>query len=372
MRRLDSHPISELVAAMRKGQRYPGIDSMLVVRDGQLIIEEYFGTWTANKLHDSRSSFKSVTSLLLGIAIDRGLLALDSPVADHLPAPLVADLPTDSPKRRITVHHLVTMTAGFDCEEFYDRGPDCESEMWNTDDWVAFSWSRPLAHAPGQVWSYTSGEPVLVGAVIAHAAGESVFEFAREHLFQPLGIVHYRWTRDRKGNAMTGGSFFMRPRDWAKIGQLVLDRGTWRGRQIVSSSWIDRATRATHELAYGMNFARIGGRIASSSHAKKFASRNVWPGQTPTRYGFYWYREKLRFGTAWKHATEVVFASGNGGQYIMVFPAERIIAVFTGSHYNNWRGKWPFDIMIHHILPALDSTAPDRAPDHPEAVQQRQ
>ncbi|GHE28934.1 serine hydrolase domain-containing protein [Sphingobacterium griseoflavum] len=308
---------------------YPQIDAVIVENNGHIIFEEYFHGFDKDSRHDIRSAFKSITSLLAGIAIDKKLIALDDPLERFFPELKGED------KGKIRVQHLLEMRAGLNCEEFYALGPNCEDEMAETEDWVAFCLGIDLIQQPGINWSYNSIAPMLVGEIIARASGMTVMEFAARNLFQPLGIEDYKWTISPKGQGMTAGSFFMRPLDMLKIIDLVRNKGDWKGQQIISSGWIETSTNCDIIIDYSFT------RYSRMPNAKYQSAR----------YGFFWYREHL------KHKdidTEVLFASGNGGQYMMSVPAHNLAIVFTGSNYGNWRGKLPFDIMLEYIIPAVE------------------
>ncbi|WP_461102835.1 serine hydrolase domain-containing protein [Spirosoma koreense] len=307
---------------------YPKIDAILVEQDDKMIIEEYFNQFKKDTPHDTRSSFKSITSLLAGIAIDKKLLALDDRLGRFFP-----EL-KDEGKRNIRLQHLLEMRSGLNCEEFYEIGPECEDQMVQTQDWIAYCLGVNLVSQPGLNWSYNSNDPMLVGELIARASGMSVMEFAKKYLFQPMGITDYKWTVSPKGQGMTAGSFYMKPGDMLKIINLVKNKGNWNGHQIVSANWI--ATSTNCRIPIDFSFTRYS-RLANAHYES-------------ARYGFFWYKEHLQYKDI---DTDVLFASGNGGQYMMLLPAYNLTAVFTGSNYGNWRAKLPFEVLLKYILPAL-------------------
>lgn len=316
--------LTEKVAA----KTYPKIDAIVVEQNNKIVIEEYFNGFTKDSLHDLRSSFKSITSLLAGIAIDKKLIRLDDKLGRFFP-----ELKHEG-KRNISVQNLLEMRSGLNCEEFYDIGPECETEMSRSNDWIAFCLGVDLIREPGVKWSYNSNEPMLVGEIITRASGMSVMEFAKRNLFQPLGIDNYRWTVSPKGTGMTAGSFYMRPADMLKIIELVKQKGNWKGTQIVSEDWIKKSTTCNIDIDF--SFTRFS-RIPDANYES-------------ARYGFFWYRENLHYKDI---NTEVLFASGNGGQYMMFLPAYNATVVFTGSNYGNWRGKLPFEMLLKYIIPSL-------------------
>ncbi len=324
--------ILELKKEIQK-ETYPKIDGIIVAQSDKIIVEEYFGKFDKNTKHDTRSAFKSITSILAGIAIDQGIITLENKVLKYFPEYKNKNA-VDKKKEAITIKDLLEMKAGFDCEEFYGIGPDCESEMEQTKDWVNYAIDVPMKDQPGKNWAYNSNEPMIMGAVISKASGLSIMDFSKKYLFEPLGISDYKWTTSPKGQGMTAGSFFMKPTDMLKIGKLVDQKGQWNGKQIVSKDWITQSTDCQIDIDF--SFARYS-RIKNAKY-------------TSATYGFYWYKEQLQYDDI---DTEVLFASGNGGQYIMILKEYDTVIVFTGSNYNNWRNKLPFEITLKYLIPML-------------------
>lgn len=322
-------PLEELKRKVAD-QSYPKIDGIIVQQGNQIIMESYFNGFGKGTKHDTRSAFKSITSLLAGIAIDQKLIKLNDSLGRFFPELKHAG------KRKITVQNLLEMRSGLNCEEFYDIGPDCEDAMSRTEDWVAFCLGVDLIRKPGLNWSYNSNEPMLVGEIIARASGMSVMEFAKKYLFQPLGIDDYKWTISPKGQGMTAGSFYIKPMDMLKIINLVKNKGNWQGKQLVSAEWIQKSTDC--HIVIDASFVRYS-RMPNAQYES-------------ARYGFFWYREQLKYQDI---NTEVLFASGNGGQYMMLLPAYDLTVVFTGSNYGNWRGKLPFEMLLKYVVPAVES-----------------
>lgn len=316
-------------------KKYPNINSVLISQNGRPVYERYFGPYTADSLHDSRSSFKSITSLLVGIAIDHGFIKnVNQPVYRFFPEYQPVQ-PWDQRKTTMTIQHLLEMKAGFACEEF-NGTQDCEESMMASPDWVKFALDLPLAHSPGQQWAYTSVAPVILGGITANASHMTVMAFADHYLFKPLGIVHYRWTTDPAQHGMTAGSFFIRPADMLKIGELVANQGVWHGKRLVSAHWLKASTAPIIPIP-AFSFVR--------------SSRTKAAQPQPTYYGYYWYREQIVTNSA---KEEVLFASGNGGQYIMLIESLQLVVVFTGSNFNSWKSKLPFEALVKYIIPEFD------------------
>lgn len=320
---------------LASSNNYPNIHSILISKDGKLIYEQYFNGWNKDSLQDSRSAFKSITSLLAGIAVDQGLIRdVNQKVYSFFPE-YKNFSGNNAWKKDMTIEHLLRMESGFDCEEFND-GKDCETDMMASKDWVRFSLDLPMKNKPGTVWAYTSSDPMILSGIISRVAKMSIMDFAKKYLFDPMGIKHYRWTVDPSGHGMTAGSFYILPSDMMKIGQMILQKGMWNGRRIVSAAWLEKSTSTPVPIP---DFSFV-----------KF-SRSAVAIPRPTYYGYYWYKEEIRTKT---FRENVLFASGNGGQYIMIIERLGIVVVFTQGNYNSWKAKKAFDLLARSILPAFE------------------
>lgn len=279
-----------------------GVRGLLIARRGRLVAERYFRGSAGDRPHNLKSASKSVLSALAGLAIEQGLLDLDQPIADVLPE--AADL-DGTGKRAITVRHLLTMTSGLESTSFGNYGSWVASRNW-----VRAALARPLQAEPGTRFSYSTGGTHLLSATLSRAAGRSTHDFAREHLFAPLGIRRSAWARDRQGIHMGGNNLSLVPRDMLKFGQLYLNRGRWNGKQLLPWRWIDESTRP------GLVGPRGRGRIYGG-------------------YGYLWWLRGSRERGAY-------IASGYGGQYIYVAPAEDLVVVVISTEVSKgrgWRGE---------------------------------
>jgi CubicO group peptidase (beta-lactamase class C family) len=315
---MDTAELEAAANAIRSGT-FRNVDSMLVVRHGTLVHETYFNDYDREKVHDLRSATKSLTSILIGIAIDQGLLAgVEERVLPRLGGEAAFDN-FDLRKRDITVENLLTMTPGLDCDDWNESSPGNESKMYRERDWVKFIFDLRMVANPGTRYAYCSGGVVALGAVLGQAAGQRADAFARQHLFGPLGITRAEWEYTPTGAVDTGGHIRMRPRDMAKIGQLFLQHGVWEGRRIVSEAWVERST------SY---------RVLSASQYE---------------YGYLWWR---RVAYHRDLPVQIYFAVGNGGQEIVVAPALGLVAVFTGSNYDT-AGLYPRMLFDDYVLDAV-------------------
>ena len=302
-----------------------GVSAMLVTRHGQPVFEQYWNGFDKDTLHDMRSATKSVTSLLVGIAIDQHALGgVDDTVASWL----AADYP-GAPvlSRGLVLENLLTMRSGLACNDWDAASPGMEANMYKARDWVAFWLDLSQKYAPDTVTSYCTGNPVVLGHVLANATHQSVTAFAQARLLGPLGITSAVWnTYDNGTQTDTGGHMHMRPRDMAKIGQLALQRGQWNGTQLVSSAWMD----------------------VSTSRITEFDD------DPDDGYGYLWWHGSV----SWQgQPLDMFYANGAGGQYIFVVPQLDLVAVFTGENYaDDGTQLVPFSVLQNDIVAAV--TAP--------------
>jgi CubicO group peptidase (beta-lactamase class C family) len=301
-----------------------GVSALLVMRHGKPVMERYWNGYDKDTLHDLRSATKSITSLLVGVAIDEHALG---GVDDTLAQWLSADYP-GAPvlSRGLVLENLLTMQSGLECNDWDLTSAGNEEYMYEAQDWVAFYLNLASAHAPGAATVYCTGNPVTLGHVLKNATHQSVVTYAQSHLFGPLGITSAQWnTYDNGTQTDTGGHMHMRPRDMARIGQFALQRGLWNGTQLVSSAWIDAST------------AKHGAFDASPANG----------------YGYLWWHS----ADTW-HGTTVqsFYANGAGGQFIFVTPALDLVAVMTGENYHDDDGvKRAHQLYGAYILAAVNA-----------------
>jgi CubicO group peptidase (beta-lactamase class C family) len=296
------------------------IHTVLVARGGRLVFERYFRgfdqvpgyifgsrvehvTFDADTLHDMKSASKSVASLAVGIAIDRGLIgSLNEPIFSFFPE--LSDLRTPE-KERIQLVHALTMSMGLAWVEATPATGD-----WNNDEArMHMAWDPcryvlglPVTAPAGQEFFYNTGALRLLSAIIHKATGRPLDEFARETLLEPLGITKAQWFRLR-GETNAGGGLHMRPRDMAKIGQLVLNGGRWNDRQIVPKGWIETST------------------------ASKITATDD---QT---YGYLWWLGRALYK---RREVQWIGALGRGGQYIRIVPELDLVVVVTAGYYQDY------------------------------------
>jgi CubicO group peptidase (beta-lactamase class C family) len=283
----------------------------------------YHGT----DLHTLQSVSKTVTSVVLGVAITRGdfKASLETPVLKYFDVAKVEHV--DDYKRHMTVENLLTMTSGMNSEElFYPENSDMPENdfvhMEASDDWVQYAIDEPIVEEPGRNFTYSSADTELLAYVFQKETGEDIDTYAQKYLFTPLGIKHY-WKRDYAGNVDTEGGLYLNDEDLAKLGLLYLNNGLWEGKQIVSENWVKQSVAPHVPMPYTVE----GGRLY---------------------YGFSWWLIPLNGKYAW-------MATGIGGQELMVFPRQSLIVVFTGWDVLN--GGTDVNLLLPRLLPAVKAAA---------------
>lgn len=333
--KLNAELIRNMLAAVVNGE-YKNISSIVIVKNGKLVVEEYFPRTEGDRrakafrrvaLQEQTSATKSVTSILIGIAIERKLIkSVDEKISTLLPE--YADIFADEDKNKIRLQDLLSMQAGLSWDEWslpYTDERNDHIQMLRSDDPVRFVLEQPVVAAPGTKFAYSSGISIVLGKIISKGSGKSADKFAEQHLFEPLGISDFYWSKYPGEFVQTGGGLFLRPRDMAKIGCLYLNGGRWRGKQIVSEKWIRESTKSHVDASQIPQAARADG------------------------YGYQWWLGSFKVG---EQVFESYSARGRGGQFILVLPDQKIVAVFT-SPADNSQMFQPLDMVQKYLLPAV-------------------
>jgi CubicO group peptidase (beta-lactamase class C family) len=314
---LDPELLATMVTKIVDGT-YPNIHSVVIIKEGKLVFEEYFYEYGRESLHALRSASKSIISALTGQALAQGLLqGLHVPVVGFFPE---YTLQHNSPlKQAITVQDLLTNQSGLDCDIADPKSVGSETAMDESPDWVKYNLDLPMREAPGTVGRYNSGNPITLGRIVEKQAQLPLPDYARQHLFAPLGIKHFDWRfKPDSSSVDTYCQVSLRPRDMAKFGLLYLNQGRWQGRQVVPADWV-AASLTKHSVIQGVD------------------------------YGYLWWLKYLDAqGTRYNGA----MAQGNGGQRISVWPQQHLVVVVTGGNYNQ---QSPSDeIIAKYVLAAFN------------------
>jgi CubicO group peptidase (beta-lactamase class C family) len=338
---LDPDPFRALLTLIDRTQDH-FIHGILVVRNDRLVFEEYWPgvdmediglnpvqrPFGYNTLHYVASVSKSITSALVGIALDRGLLgSVDDPLFWYFPE--YGELKTVE-NEAVTLRHLLSFSSGFDWNEHvygFDDPRDSHFQMFATEDPVRMLLSRPMVRAPGAAFHYNSGDTNLLGEIVRRESGaETLVAFAHEVLFGPLQIESYTWGRFPLAPEVTfaSGGAFLRPRDMAKLGALYLNGGVWNGQRVVPEAWVQAS------VIESMHFQGSYGSV--------------------TGYGFNWWLGRSAFRDT---AVEYFRASGWGGQEVFAFPELALVVVFTAGGYHDDPALDVDDLIEDFILQAV-------------------
>jgi CubicO group peptidase (beta-lactamase class C family) len=292
-------------SAISRGRRTPigcGIDACpdsAALHAYNYLHPRFHPWWQGSDLHTLQSVTKSVTATLIGIAQHRGQIS--GPRVPLLSFFGAYDLRAVDPRlRRATLADLLTMRSGIEWHET-DRPLDESNttlQLERSADWIRFTLGQPMDAEPGAKWAYNSGGSQLMAEVIRSATGEHADQYAERHLFTPLGIRAFHWKRTPTGHPDTEGGLYLNAGDLAKIGQLYLDDGVWRGQRLLPAGWARDAT------------ARHVARVGDAPNA---------PG-----YGYQWWRYDRRGVDVWA-------GNGFGGQFLVVIPQYRLVGVV-----NSW------------------------------------
>ncbi len=313
----DGWPVGELDQRSETGlnelmesildQSLVGVESVLIARGGTLLVEEYFYGFDRNHPHQLRSVTKSVASLLIGIALEKGVLAsVDTPIAELFPAQADKQEWSDL-KRSMQLKHLLTMTSGLEGDDWKDDFA-LERAVQRSSDWVDHALTRPMVAVPGEHFAYSGGSLMILSGALHSVAGMSVQRFAARNLFEPLGINNVRWHTSPKGIPYFSAGLRITPRALAKIGQLCLDGGRWQDKQIVPAAWVAESTRGQLPV----------------------------PG-TGLDYGYLWWSTSVELSNSKSVAT--FMGLGIGGQHLFVVPERLLVVVITSGNYATKRSK---------------------------------
>src|SRR5215471_8758912 len=304
-----------------------GLQSLLVVRHGCLVLETYRPPYGRDQKHYLNSATKSVLSGLVGIAIQEGRLREDDRVLSFFPDFMATE--QDARKKQITIKQLLTMSSGISWPQTA-TGENASVDMGKSSDWARFILDRPMAAEPGGVINYSNGDSHLMAAILQKATGSTALEFARENLFGPLGIEDVAWDTDPQGRNIGSAALKMRPVDMAKFGLLYLHGGKAGGRPVVPLGWVKRS------LTPQVKMPTKGG---------------------PADYGYYW----------WLYPDQKLFeAWGGAGQRIGVFRELDLVVVMTADMPQDYP-RSPFAAKMYETIQgSIRSTKP--LPANPAAM----
>ena len=328
--------LRSLDVAVRSGE-FKKIGSVLIARHGKLAYEAYFdanGDGDAATLRNTRSATKSITDVLIGIAIDEHKLSgVDARIMALLPERARRIQNPDPRKAAITVEDFLTMSSPLECDDWNDASRGNEERMYLVEDWAQFILDLPIrgrmhsgeqVEAPpyGRYFSYCTGGVFTLSEVLEKATGTRTDRYALEKLFRPLGIANAEWVYSPMNIPQTGGGLGLTSRDLLKIAQLYLDGGQWQGKRIVSEEWVRSSTRP---------HARI---------------------DETTEYGYLWWLKSFKWG---EKSYPAFFMSGNGGNKVVAIPELDMSVVITSTNYNtHGMHEQTEKILTDYVLAAVE------------------
>lgn len=337
---MDSKILSQVMDSILQG-RYKNIHSILIYKDNKLVFEEYFKghkfrydttahlgelvKWDKTMLHRMMSVTKSITSICIGIAIDKGYIKnVNESIFNYLPE--YQQFKTDG-RDKITIEHLLTMTSGLKGLEWampYSNPENDIMKVYFSEDPISTILDVKLIFEPGFMFAYFGGSNFLLSKIIENTTKMNLEEFSKKYLFEPLGIEESYWFKLNKGIVDGAGGLMITSRDMVKIGATFLNKGRWNGNRIVSAEWVAKST-----TSYPGN-----------------SWLNNWDDNWGMKgYAYSWWTHT--FSHKGKRI-DMYYAAGWGGQYIMVIPALNSVVVFTGGNYATPRPC--FDILKKYIL----------------------
>ena len=328
---IDTSIIYDLINYIKLG-KYNDIHSLLIVKDGKIVLDEYFaskGKYSGEKVnyifrnrpHHLASVTKPVTSILMGIALKEGYISsIENPVSQYFPE---YDSLFVGGKEDIQIKHLLTMSAGLDWNQFSYTFQDSRNDagnMYRCNNVVEYYFRKPLLQQPGLRLNYSNAAATTCGALIENASGYNIVEFSNQFLFEPLNISSHYWGKYPDGTYDTDGRLALKARDVAKIGQLVLNNGKWNKNEIVTADWIAEST-------------------------KKYLSRTK-----DIDYGFYWQQTTVGYKN---EKIRTILGWGDGGQFLFIFPEINTIIVSNAGNYGKGEDSVIFEMLEEYILPSI-------------------
>lgn len=302
---------------------YKWINSVVVLKEGELLIEEYYKGTKRRQVHDVRSVGKTFASAVLGIALEEGhIQSLDQPISDFYDLKQYDNY--HPAKEEITIRHLLTMSSNFDGNDNDYDSPGNEENMYPQDNWVEWTLNLPLdtTRRAGDTWHYFTAGVVLLGDILDQSVPGGLEEYADKKLFQPIGVDRYFWPYTPQRVPNTAGGIRLTPLGFAAFGQLYLQEGTWNDQQVLTSGWV------------------------SASHTPVLPT--AYP---PNEYGYLWWMKDYEVDGS-KFRTQ--YCTGNGGNKIFVFKDLGMVVVVTASAYGErYMHRQVDEMMVKYILPAI-------------------
>jgi len=291
-----------------------GTEGVVIAKKGEIVYERYFNGFNATMVHDMRSASKSISSAVIGIAIQEGIIEnVEQEIYEYLPEEF--QYTRDTRKAQIRVKDLLTMSSGlYIFEEDYQESGN----------WLKAALEAPMKYSPGRYTDYQSVDPFLLGVYLNERLDIPMESYVDNKLFAPLGITNYVFNTDDTGiTPYFGGGLYLTPRDMLKFGQLYLNQGQWNGKQLIAKEWI------------------------TESFKKHTRLQDV---RDKNEYGYFWWHDTYTVNGS---AINAIEARGAGGQFIFVIPQLETVVVITSGNFRNGKGNQCRDMLRDYILPVM-------------------
>ena len=297
---------------------------MVIIKDHKIVIEYFYNSTERSDINDIRSAGKSLTALLLGIAIEEGFVKdLDQNVYSFFSKEKYPDLNEDL--KKVKISHLLSMSSGLDADSDDWKTPGNAGQWMGKDDWVSYILSIPLKRKPGKRWVYADINVALIGAIIEETTGMSLNDYAKTKIFDPLGIKKYYWYTNPSNQTVAAGTLYLSTLDFAKIGVLVANEGKWADKQIIPQTYIKQ--------------------IIDTKDFDISKQSPLWD-----NYGMLWYKNQA---TIRGKKVDFLWASGNGGNHLIVVPEEELVIALTSTAYGYGYGQLRSRIILKKLFKAM-------------------
>jgi CubicO group peptidase (beta-lactamase class C family) len=302
--------------------RHGDFRGLVVIKDNELVLEEYYNTFWRNTIHDIRSAGKSITALLLGVALKEGLIDnLDQSVYSLFSEERNERIHEDY--KKVKLRDILDMSSGLDADTDSPKTRGHAGQWIARDDWKEYLLNIPMVEKPGERWVYADMNALLIGLAIEEASGMSLRDYAQKRLFSPMGIEQVYWYTNAANQTGAAGNLYLTTLDFAKLGWLVANNGAWGDTQLMDEAYLKKL------IAH-----------------KKF---DLAP--FAESYGFLWYKTT---GTFRGKEVEYLFAAGNGGNQLVVFPEQNMVIALTSSAYGQPYGHGRSFYIVDKILSAAE------------------
>jgi CubicO group peptidase (beta-lactamase class C family) len=300
--------------------------ALMVIKDNKLVLEYYYNTFWRNHIHDIRSAGKSITALLLGVAIKEGLVQdINQDVHSFFPKEKYPSLNEDY--RKVKLIHLLNMVSGLDADSDNPETPGQAGNWIAKDEWLTYLLSIPIVREPGEKWVYADINALLIGAIIEESTGMSLRDYAKLKVFDPLGIKEFYWYTNAANQTGAAGNLYISALDFAKLGLLVANKGKWGNTQLADFDYMNHLLNENSNAIGNYNPLADG-------------------------YGMLWYRSKRNFGNK---EVSYLWASGNGGNHLIIIPKENLVIAMTAGAYGNWFPHTRAYFILGKIIQALEN-----------------